>query len=132
MTAQEQLTLKAVVVHDEASEAYAVPAYRLLSDLGHDVTPTGSAERAIDALRHARADLLVIDADAAERADVVLGLAALPADQQPAEVAIFSDVIDESLARLVAGLKRPRVHMLLKPLHMHGLLGVLRRIESKG
>lgn len=76
------------------------------------------------------ADLVVVDADRAGQREFVSRLSSLPADQQPRQLAIFSDTLDDSLATLSHKLSPARVHVLLKPLHMHGLLGVLRHIEQ--
>jgi hypothetical protein len=131
MTAQDQLTLKAILLHNNACDSFDLPSFRLLSDLGHDVTAIGSTDGVLEILQHDRADLLVVDADRVERQDVVNRLGELPDDQQPRQIAIFSDAIDEGLSSLVHKLTPARVHVLLKPLHMHRLLGVLRNIEAK-
>jgi CheY-like chemotaxis protein len=131
MTAQDQLTLKTIILHSQSSDATGLAAYRLLNDLGHDVATTASAEQAVELLQHDRADLVVIDADRIGQSDFVTRLSSLPADQQPRQVAIFSDALDDSLKSLTSKVQRSRVHVLLKPLHMHGLLGVLRNIEGK-
>ena len=131
MTAQEQFTLKAIVLHNQASDSYSLPAYRLLSDLGHDVTSTQSTDEVFQMLQSDRADLLVVDAERPEQRAVVNRLGDLPADHQPRQVAIFSDVLDEALSSLTGRLSSTRVHVLLKPLHIHRLLGVLRRCEGK-
>lgn len=131
MTAQEQSTLKAILFHDEAIESYAVPAYRLLSDLGHDVRPADSTDRVLEMLQNDRADLLVVDAERTEQREMVDRLTGLPADQQPRQIAVFSDALDDSLGTLLHKLSPERVHVLQRPLHMHRLLGVLRHIEGK-
>jgi DNA-binding NtrC family response regulator len=132
MTAQEQLTLKTLLLHNRAADASGSAAYRLLNDLGHEVATTDSADQAVELLQSDRADLVVIDADAKSQSDFVARLFDLPADLQPRQVAIFSDAANEGLTHLVDRLQRGKVHVLLKPLHMHGLLSVLRHIESKG
>jgi CheY-like chemotaxis protein len=131
MTAQEQLTLKAILLHHEASDSRTLPAYRLLSDLGHHVTPAGSADQVVQMLQTDRADLLVVDADRPEQRAVVNRLGDLPADQQPRHIAIFSDALDDVLGGMSHKLSPARVHVLLKPLHMHRLLNVLRHCEGK-
>ena len=135
MTAQEQSTLKTLIFHNEAADSLELPAYRLLNDFGHDVSATDSADEAVELLRNDRADLVVVDADRPGQRRFVSRLSDLPPDQQPRQLAIFSDVLDESLSTLVHKLSPGpgpgRVHVLLKPLHMHGLLGVLRAIELK-
>ena len=131
MTAQEQLILKTLLIHNHAVDASSSPAYRLLSDLGHEVATSDSAAQAVELLQHSHPDLVVIDADRDGQSDFVSRLSKLPNDQQPRLVAIFSDSIDERLSNLVDRIERGNVHLLLKPLHMHGLLKVLRNIEGK-
>ncbi|HVT90265.1 MAG TPA: hypothetical protein VHD56_15545 [Tepidisphaeraceae bacterium] len=131
MTAQEQLTVKTLILHNAAAEATALPEYRLLNELGHPVTSSGSADQAMLRLREGHADLVIIDADRTSQREFVQRLSDLPADQQPRQVAIFSEAMDERLNDLVHGLQRSKVHVLLKPLHLHGLLNILRSIESK-
>jgi CheY-like chemotaxis protein len=131
MTAQEQSTLKTLILHNGASDSFELPAYRLLNDFGHDVATTDSADEAVELLQHDRTDLVVIDADRPGQREFVSRLTALPPDQQPRQLAIFSDALDDSLSTLMHRLTPGRVHVLLKPLHMHGLLGVLRTIEAK-
>lgn len=131
MTAQEQLTLKTVILHNVAADAYGLASYRLLNDLGHDVSTTESADQAMELMQHDRPDLVIIDADPARQVEFVNRLTDLPSDQQPRQVAIFSDTIDASFSTKVQNLGREKVHVLLKPLHMHGLLNILRNIEGK-
>lgn len=131
MTAQEQSTLRTLLVHTEVVDADSHSAYRLLNELGHDVSAAGSADQALELLQHDATDLVIVDSDSPGRHDFVARLINLPTDQQPRQVAIFSETLDDSLNALAAKLQRSRVHVLLKPLHMHGLLGVLRNIESR-
>jgi hypothetical protein len=130
MTAQEQLTLRAVILHDQIADSFGLPAFRLLNDLGHDVSTTDSADQAIEMLQHDPADLLIIDAERAQQRQFISRLSSLPSDQQPKQVAVFSDSSDESMSGLASKLNRAKVHVLLRPLHMHGLLGMLRTIEQ--
>ncbi|HMB94872.1 MAG TPA: hypothetical protein VKK61_02415 [Tepidisphaeraceae bacterium] len=108
-----------------------MPAFRLLNDLGHDVSSAVSTDQALEMLQHDGADLVVVDADRPEQREFVSRLNNIPEDQQP-QVAIFSDALDDSLSVMVNKLDRAaNVHVLLKPLHMHGLLNMLRNIEAK-
>lgn len=131
MVAPEQLTLKTVFLHGHANDAEGLPAYRLLNDLGHDITATDSPAQAVQMLQNDRADLVLIDADAPEQERFVQQLHDLPSQQQPREVAIVTDAVDERLNGLVGKLNESNVQVLLKPLHVHGLLKILRRIEGK-
>src|SRR4051812_32124738 len=131
MTAQEQSTLKTLILSDVAVDAFELPAYRLLNDLGHDVSAADSADEAVEMLQQDQTDLVVVDADSPNQREMVSRITELPPEQQPRQLAIFSDALDESLSALLRKLSPARVHVLLKPLHMHGLLGVLRNIEPK-
>ena len=132
MTAQETTTKRSIVLTRESDEPSESTAYRLLSELGHEVVPVSSPDRAVSALQHdPAADLVVIDMDAPGE---LLSLRRLfddvPESQQPRQVAVFSDRFDPSLSELRRRLTPQRVHVFLKPLHLHGLLGLLRQIEN--
>ena len=131
MTAPEQLIFKTLIFHGHSADALGLPEYRLLNELGHDVSTTDSTGQARELLLNDRGDLVVIDTDRSGQHEFVSCLSALPADQQPRQVAIFCDGVDESLAALLNGMKRSQVHVLIKPLHLHGLLGILRKIEAR-
>lgn len=98
--------------------------------MGHDVAETDSASRAVQILQQERADLVVIDADRDEQELFFDSINALPASQQPRQVAIFADAAEQP-HRQPPRLGSVNVQVLLKPLHVHGLLGILRRIEGK-
>jgi CheY-like chemotaxis protein len=123
------LALRTVIFNHE-TDAPISPEYRLLNQLGHEVATAGSAQEAVQLLQTEHTDLVVVDADAAEQQEFVNRLNDLPAEQSPRQVAIFTDAIDDSLTSLVRRLERTRVHVLMRPLHMHGLLGVLRSIGT--
>jgi hypothetical protein len=54
----------------------------------------------------------------------------LPESKRPAQVAVYSDSIDGPLREWRR--KAPtHVHVFLKPLHVHGLLNVLRQMERQ-
>lgn len=131
MTAQEQSTLRTLLVHMQSTAADSHSAYRLLNEMGHEVSTAASADEALELLRNDHADLVIVDSDDTGRRDLVARLTDLPSDQQPRQVAIFSETLDDALNSLANKLQRSRVHVLLKPLHMHGLLGMLRNIEAR-
>lgn len=131
MTAQEQLTIRALLVCNESNDANSHSAFRLLNELGHDVSTADSANQALELLGEGRADLVIVDSDRSSQHDFVTGLASLPLDQQPRQVAIFSEVNDETIRGLAQQIQRSQVHVLLKPLHMHGLLSVLRHLDAR-
>jgi CheY-like chemotaxis protein len=120
-----------VILHPEAMEADRLPEYLLLNGLGHEVAATSSAGQAVEMLQSDRADLVIIDSDRVSQTDFMAHLTGLPADQQPERVAIFTDSMDESMEKLTQQLPDARVQVLLKPMHMHGLLRILRNIEGK-
>jgi len=76
-------------------------------------------------------DLLVIDiTNAKDNQQLVHQLADLPMASRPHELAIFSDHADEFLTGLRKKVGGTHVHVLLKPLHVHGLLKILRQLET--
>jgi DNA-binding NtrC family response regulator len=132
MTAQETNVKKSIVLTRESEEPSESAAYRLLSELGHEVVPVSSTDRAVSALQQdPAADLVVIDMDeAGELYSLHRLFDAIPENQQPRQVAVFSDRFDPSLSEFRRQLSPKRVHVFLKPLHLHGLLGLLRQIEN--
>jgi response regulator of citrate/malate metabolism len=132
MTANDQLTLKTIILHNQPGDSFSIPTYRLLNDLGHDVATSMTSDQVMEMLQHDGADLVVVDADRSEQREFVSRLNDIPDDHQPKQVAIISDAVDDSLTALVHKLHHAAsVHELLKPLHMHGLLKMLRNIEAK-
>lgn len=126
MIAHDQL--RTVIFNDDSSYAPVSPEYRLLNELGYEVATADSAQAAVELLQSGRADLVVVDVQDSEQRAFMTRLTDLPAEQSPRQVAIFADAMDESLKSLVRSLERTRVHVLMRPLHMHGLLSVLRNI----
>lgn len=125
--AAQALALRAIVYQTTDS---TLPAQQLLNDLGHDVAGSSSQQKTIDMLEHGCTDLLVVDADQLDQDNVVAAVSQLPAERQPKDLAIFSDATTNA-AKNLSGRLRSRVHYLMKPLHMHGLLQMLRQIEAK-
>jgi CheY-like chemotaxis protein len=130
MTAQDQSTLRTIIL--QTSRLDETPAARLLSQLGHDVTASTSAADAIQLIQTDRADLVVIDAEKIEEAQPLVDrISALDESQRPKVVAVLTDR-GADLARLRRGgaeATSPRVRVFLKPLHMHGLLDIVKRLE---
>jgi hypothetical protein len=75
-------------------------------------------------------DLLVVDITNNANRDLFDALMELPESKRPEQVAVFSESIDGQL-REWRKLSPSRVHVFLKPLHMHGLLNVLRQMERQ-
>jgi hypothetical protein len=76
-------------------------------------------------------DLLVVDVSNRNNRALLDTLEEIPESMRPAEVAVFSDTGDVSLRDLRRKVAPSHVHVFLKPLHMHGLLGVLRQLERR-
>jgi hypothetical protein len=86
----------------------------------------------MELLQHDQVDLLVVDVSASARnRDFLNKLVELPDSSRPREVAIFNDMADDSLRGMRTRLRPSHVHIFLKPLHMHGLLSVLRCMDSE-
>jgi hypothetical protein len=130
MTISDHPTLRAVILPAGAVRVEDLAARRLLKDLGHTVAGAGTPNQALELLNQDDTDLLIVDVtDSQENRAFVDRLADLPDPHRPREVAIFSNWIDKSLDQLRKRLEPSRVHVFLKPLHMHGLLTVLRQMD---
>ncbi len=81
------------------------------------------------ALNEVNADLVVIDAlPGNEKRRLLTEIGGLPVEKRPRQIVIFSDRIDDYLSDLRRQLA-PVVHVMLKPLHLHGLLNLVKSIE---
>jgi response regulator RpfG family c-di-GMP phosphodiesterase len=131
MTVEDRATFRSVILPAETAPAvYRVG--QLLNDLGHEVAPAQSPDHALDLLRQDQTDLLIVDVSNSEdNLDFVNRLSELPADSRPRDLAIFSDAMNDSLRGLRARISPSKVHIFLKPLHMHGLLGILRHLDEE-
>jgi CheY-like chemotaxis protein len=132
MTAQLRSALRAVVL--PAPDAYLedTPTRRLLDELGHDVTRALSPEHALELLNADHTDLLVVDiTNDNQNRDLLKALRDMPESKRPEQVAVFSDALDLQLRDLRSSLAPTHVHLFFKPLHMHGLLSVLRHMERQ-
>lgn len=131
MTVEARATLRSVILPAENAPV-ASQAGRLLNDLGHDVSRADSPEQAMELLRHDQVDLLVVDVSASARnREFLHKLVELPDISRPREVAIFNDMADDTLRSMRTRLRPSHVHIFLKPLHMHGLLSVLRCMDNE-
>jgi CheY-like chemotaxis protein len=130
MTVEDRATFRSVILPAESAPSI-YRAEELLSDLGHEVAAARSPQHALDLLEQDQTDLLIVDiSDSARNRAFVAQLSEMPESLRPRQVAIFSDTMDESLRGLRTRLKPGKLHIFLKPLHMHGLLSVLRQLES--
>src|ERR1700689_1654629 len=120
MTVEDRATFRSVILPAEKlPSGYRVR--ELLSDLGHEVAPADTVDQAMDLLQHDQTDLLVIDVSNGNRnRELIDRLAGLPVSARPREVAIFTDCSDEGLRALRSRIKPSKVHIFVKPLHMHG------------
>ena len=132
MTAQMRAAFRAVVLPaSEPPPSYDTPTRRLLGELGHDVARAASPDHAMKLIASDHTDLLVVDISNSNNRELLDSLADLPESQRPDQVAIFSDTGDVSLRELRRKAAPSHFHVFLKPLHMHGLLGVLRQMERR-
>jgi len=131
MTVEDRAIFRSIILPAEAAPA-VYRAGQLLDELGHDVVPAESPDHALDLLQQDQTDLLIVDVSGSSRnRQFVSQVADLPADARPRQLAIFCESIDESLRGLRNRLKPCKLHIFVKPLHMHGLLSVLRRLDEQ-
>jgi len=131
MTTVSPTSLRVVILPAPDAHPDDTPTRRLLGGLGHNVSRARSPEQARQMLLAEAVDLLVVDiTNAKENQQLIHQLADLPMESRPHELAIFSDHADEFLSGLRKKVGGTHVHVLLKPLHMHGLLKVLRQLEA--
>src|ERR1700722_10616007 len=129
MTVEDRATFRSVILPADAAPAF----YRtgeLLNDLGYEVAPADSADHALDLLHQDQTDLLIVDvSNSPGNRAFIQHVSELPAEMRPRQLAIFSDTSDDSLRSLRARFKPSKVHVFLKPLHIHGLLTVLKKLK---
>ncbi len=131
MNVQEHTTLRAVILPSGYQLPEEAPTNRLLMDLGHTVLSAANADQAMRILRDDPTDILIVDVtDSAENRRLIDRLGELPAGSRPRELAIFTERGDDRFRKLQASIAPSHVHVFLKPLHMHGLLNVLRRLDT--
>lgn len=129
MMAQLRSALRAVVLPSPDAHPQDTPTRRLLGELGHDVARAASPDHALQLINSDHTDLLVVDVTNSANREVIEWLCDLPPSKRPDQVAIFSDSIDNQLRQWREKVAPSHVHVFLKPLHMHGLLSVLRQME---
>ncbi len=130
MMAQPRSALRAVVLPAPETKLQDTPTRRLLGELGHDVARAETPDHAIELLSHDHTDLLVVDVtNENQNTQLIDSLAMLPDDKRPVQVAIYTDAISARLRDFRRTYAHSQVHIFLRPLHMHGLLGVLRNME---
>jgi hypothetical protein len=129
MTAQVQTTLRTIIL--QTSRLDTTPAGMLLSGLGHQVTPSASSVDALRELQADGADLVVIDADKTdETAALMSRLAELDPAKRPRAIAVLADhAVEHSNVGSDPADELPPVRVFIRPLHLHGLLGLVKRLE---
>jgi hypothetical protein len=130
MMAQPRTALRAVVLPAPENQLQDTPTRRLLGELGHDVTRADTPGHALELLALDHTDLLVVDVtNENQNTQLIASLSELPEGKRPIEVAIYTDAINSQLRDFRRSYAPSHVHIFLRPLHMHGLLGVLRTME---
>jgi DNA-binding NtrC family response regulator len=125
-------SLRAVVLPAPDMLAQDTPTRRLLNELGHDVSRASTPDHALELINSDHTDLLVVDlANNTLNQQLMDSLEELPESKRPEQVAIFTDGSDMNVRDYRKKFSPSRVHIFLKPLHMHGLLSVLRTLERK-
>lgn len=131
-TVADRQTLRTIVVVTKGPDSALQPTSRLLSDLGHNVTDANSPDEAVQILQNNGADLLVVDLPTIDQKRRLFErIEALPQSARPNRIAIFADEPDDFSKSLSIQQSKPRVHLFMKPLHVHGLLNVLRSLEGR-
>ncbi|HEY1921892.1 MAG TPA: hypothetical protein VGG44_03930 [Tepidisphaeraceae bacterium] len=131
MTAQVRSAFRAVVLPSSDAHPQDTPTRRLLGELGHDVARATSPDHALELINSDRTDLLVMDITNSGNRELFESLLEMPESKRPDQVAVFTDSIDGQLREWRRRVSPSHVHVFLKPLHMHGLLGVLRQMEQR-
>ena len=131
MTAHVRAALRTVVLPSADAHAQDTPARLLLGQLGHDVARADSTDGAMQLINSEHTDLLVVDVSNNNNRDFLESLGEMPASKRPDQVAVFSDSIDPGLREWRQAIAPTQVHVFLKQLHMHGLLGMLRQMERR-
>jgi CheY-like chemotaxis protein len=130
MTAQTRAALRAVVLPSPDANPQETPTRRLLGQLGHDVSRATTPNHAWQLMSADHVDLFVVDAASKGNRDVLDMIESLPDDRKPSQVAVFTDVMDAELRDFRRNAPS-HVHVFIKPLHVHGLLNVLRQMEKQ-
>ena len=131
MMAQIRSTMRAVILPSPDAYPQDTPTRRLLGQLGHEVARAASPDHAMQLMNSDHTDLLVVDISNSANRELFDALSEMPASKRPNQVAVFSDSIDSQLREWRRKVAPCHVHVFLKPLHMHGLLNVLRQMERR-
>jgi len=131
MSTELRSTLRAVILPSPEAHPHDTPTRRLLGELGLEVARAVTPDHALELLGSEHTDLLVVDLTNNNANRLLIdSWQNLPANKRPVQVAIFTDASDARLREFRREAAPSNVHVFLKPLHMHGLLNVLRRMEN--
>jgi hypothetical protein len=132
MNVHDHPTLRAVILPSGYQSPQDAPTNKLLEDLGHTVFSAGTADEAMRLLKADPTDILVVDVtESEENRRLIDRLAELPLDNRPRELAIFTERSEDRFRKLRVSVAPSHVHVFLKPLHMHALLNILRRLGAE-
>jgi DNA-binding NtrC family response regulator len=132
MIAQERTGLRAVILPADRGPSGETITGRLLADLGHFPAPAASPDDALKLLRQEPTDLLIVDiTNSRENATLLQKIADMPLADRPRQISVFSDVMSDQLRKLRQKFDPDQLHILLKPLHVHGLLQLLRNLDAE-
>lgn len=132
MTTPDRSSLRAVVLPSPDAYPLDTPTRRLLKELGHDVERAITPDHAIELMNSEHTDLLVVDLTNNNlNRQVIDSMLDMPEEKRPGQMAIFTDAMDSQLREFRRKFSPAHVHVFIKPLHMHGLLNVVRNMEKK-
>ena len=134
MNALDQPMRRTILLYPQDDQAVRVTTHRLLQQLGHEVTLSTDTDDALRQLLDSHADLLVIDDGPVSSDyqghrphDIVSRLVDLPMSHRPREVAVFAhESQGQGIELQQLECDGSRVHLFIKPFHVHGLLAILR------
>lgn len=132
MTAQTRSALRVVVLPAADWNIGDSPTRRLLENLGHDVSRARTPQDAVQQVSDERTDLVIVDiTNSQDNRQALTTLLDLPLHQVPGQIVVYADALDGELRAMQRRSAPPHVHVFLKPLHVHGLLNMLRQLERE-
>jgi DNA-binding response OmpR family regulator len=128
MTTASQPAIKTILLRESPATGSG-PLFRFLNGLGHDVDQM-TPEQALPAMRTERADLVIVDLETDSGIDrhatVLEQVLALPDDRRPRSIVVFADRATQPVRQHGATV----VKTFVRPVHFHGLVRALRRLQS--
>lgn len=123
--------LHVVVLADTDQPSAGKTTHKFLHELGLDVTVSDTTPAALLTSGQRHTDLLLLDlAGPAAQRQAIEDVIAMPLAERPKHVAIMSEQINDELIALRREMNTTKLHLFVKPLHLHGLLGVVRKLEA--